>query len=102
MPRRSFRTADAHTSESAPRWSRSTFGTVAKSSLCLSLLWQPPLEKGALRSELVLRIGSHASCSAHRFRNNCKEAGKEIMVWTVNEAAHMMEVRLIFFVLDVI
>ena len=36
------------------------------------------------------------SRSAHRFRNNCKEAGKEIMVWTVNEVAHMMEVRLIF------
>ena len=28
----------------------------------------------------------------HRFRNHCKEAGKEIMVWTVNEVAHMMEV----------
>ena len=28
------------------------------------------------------------------------KAGKEIMVWTVNEAGHMMEVRL--FLLDVI
>ena len=60
MPRRSFRTADAHTSASAPRLSRSTFGTVAKSSLCLSLLWQPPLEKGARRAELISRVGSHA------------------------------------------
>lgn len=33
------------------------------------------------------------SRSVHRFRNDCKEAGKEIMVWTVNEVAHMMEVR---------
>lgn len=33
------------------------------------------------------------SCSLHRFRKSCKAAGKEIMVWTVNEVAHMMEVR---------
>jgi hypothetical protein len=40
------------------------------------------------------------SCSAQRFRNDCKKAGKELMVWTVNEVEHMMEVRL--FLLDVI
>lgn len=28
----------------------------------------------------------------HRFRNECKAAGKKIMVWTVNEPEHMMEV----------
>jgi hypothetical protein len=27
-----------------------------------------------------------------RFREECKAAGKSIMVWTVNEPAHMMEV----------
>jgi len=40
------------------------------------------------------------SCSAQRFRNSCEKAGKGIMVWTVNEVEHMMEVCL--FLSDVI
>jgi hypothetical protein len=29
-----------------------------------------------------------------RFRRECKKAGKQLMVWTVNNPAEMMEVRL--------
>jgi hypothetical protein len=29
-----------------------------------------------------------------RFRKECKTAGKQIMVWTVNQADHMIEVNL--------
>lgn len=32
-----------------------------------------------------------------RFREECKSAGKNLMVWTVNEPAHMMEVRGVIF-----
>lgn len=29
-----------------------------------------------------------------RFRQECKDAGKKLMVWTVNKPEHMMEVRM--------
>lgn len=32
------------------------------------------------------------SHSWNRFRQRCREAGKYLMVWTVNEPAYMMEV----------
>lgn len=38
-----------------------------------------------------MSFASLATATGERFRNSCKAAGKEIMVWTVNEAAHMME-----------
>ena len=34
-------------------------------------------------------------CSTHRFIAECKSSGKSLMVWTVNEPDHMMEVRLV-------
>lgn len=42
-------------------------------------------------SRLLPRMHIHWFLS--RFRQECKVAGKNIMVWTVNEPAHMMEVR---------
>ena len=30
-----------------------------------------------------------------RFRAECKSSGKSLMVWTVNDPDHMMEVRLV-------
>jgi len=38
-----------------------------------------------------MSFASLATTAGEKFRNHCKEAGKEIMVWTVNEVAHMME-----------
>jgi len=38
-----------------------------------------------------MSFASLATTSGQRFRKICKAAGKEIMVWTVNEVAHMME-----------
>jgi len=38
-----------------------------------------------------MSFASLATAAGERFRNSCKEAGKEIMVWTVNELEHMME-----------
>ena len=97
MPRRSFRIVDAPISDSFPRTPRNTSGIVAKSFLCPLLLWQLPPVKGTFLSDHVAPFFSRGliSCSAHRFRNSCKEAGKEVMVWTVNEKPHMMEVRII-------
>jgi len=38
-----------------------------------------------------MSFASLATAAGEKFRNSCKQAGKEIMVWTVNEVAHMME-----------
>jgi phosphatidylglycerol phospholipase C len=32
-----------------------------------------------------------------RFRMECKAAGKKLLVWTVNEPDHMMEVRILYY-----
>jgi len=55
---------------------------------------------GERYAELGILSTCLISCSAQRFRNSCEKAGKGIMVWTVNEVEHMMEVRL--FLSDVI
>ncbi|KAF9226724.1 PLC-like phosphodiesterase [Gyrodon lividus] len=38
-----------------------------------------------------MAFASLAGIDGWRFRNDCKAAGKKIMVWTVNEPEHMME-----------
>ena len=35
--------------------------------------------------------------TGHRFRRECKSAGKKLMVWTVNDRRQMMEVGIILF-----
>ncbi|OJA19341.1 hypothetical protein AZE42_00409 [Rhizopogon vesiculosus] len=38
-----------------------------------------------------MSFSSLTNSDGQKFRNECKAAGKRIMVWTVNEPAHMME-----------
>ncbi|KAJ8586668.1 PLC-like phosphodiesterase [Rhizopogon salebrosus TDB-379] len=38
-----------------------------------------------------MSFASLATSDGQKFRNECKAAGKKVMVWTVNEPAHMME-----------
>lgn len=46
------------------------------------------------RSRLLLDYPKRADVdiSFLRFRQECKAGGKQLMVWTVNEPSHMMEV----------
>jgi len=38
----------------------------------------------------------------NRFREECKTAGKNLMVWTVNLPDHMMEVCAAFYVAEIV
>ena len=38
-------------------------------------------------------FGSLTTADGEKFRKECKAAGKQLMVWTVNDPAQMMEVR---------
>lgn len=59
-------------------------------------VWRPDLLRWT-------KVGVVCSCSwvsflltvSDRFRSECKAAGKNLMVWTVNRPEHMMEVRLL-------
>jgi phosphatidylglycerol phospholipase C len=39
-----------------------------------------------------IRFASLATFEGERFRNECRKAGKKVMVWTVNKREEMMEV----------
>jgi len=38
-----------------------------------------------------MAFGSLTTAAGEKFRKHCKSAGKQLMVWTVNDAVHMME-----------
>jgi hypothetical protein len=68
----------------------STSGTTATRSLSGSLV----LRQRTVKSEVYLTSAliRHSNKLRIRFRRECKRAGKQLMVWTVNNPAEMMEV----------
>ena len=45
--------------------------------------------------QIVCVLKAQCAFSPFRFRQECKAAGKKLMVWTVNKPEHMMEVWII-------